>query len=337
MYFESDLLIVGAGPVGLFTAFQAGMLKIDTIIVDSLGTIGGQCAMLYPEKPIYDIPAYPIITGEELVDKLQEQIKPFHQKIILDQKVLQVERIDNESLLIKTQNSQFKVKSVIFATGGGNFTPNRPPLHDIESFENKSIFYSITNMETFRDKSVIIAGGGDSAVDWAINLAPITRMLYIVHRRNKFRAMKSSLDRLDELVSLGKVELVIPYQLGSISGIDGMLSTVTVHSLDNDIRILKCDYLLPFFGIAMNNHEMLSWGLHLTDDKRYIRVDHSSMETNLPQVFAVGDISDYPGKLKFILTGFAEGALAVHSAFSRINPDLALHFEHSTSKGIPGT
>lgn len=335
MYFESDLLIVGAGPVGLFTAFQAGMLKIDSIIVDSLGIVGGQCAMLYPEKPIYDIPAYPMITGLELTYKLQEQIKPFNQQMILNQKVLEIAQVENGLYLVQTQDSQFKVKSIIFATGGGNFTPNRPPLPNIESFEDKSIFYSIGNMEIFRNKSLVIAGGGDSAVDWAINLAPITKALYIVHRRNKFRAMQNSLDRLDELVSHGKVELIVPYQLSSISGNNGMLSTVEVQSLDGDIKILECDYLLPFFGIAMNHHEMLSWGLKLTDDKRYIKVDHSSMETDLSGVFAVGDISDYPGKLKLILTGFAEGALAAHSAFSRINPNLALHFEHSTSKGIP--
>jgi thioredoxin reductase (NADPH) len=335
MYFESDLLIVGAGPVGLFAAFQAGMLKIDSIIVDSLSIVGGQCAMLYPEKPIYDIPAYPVITGLELTKKLQEQIKPFNQKIILNQKVLEVEQIEDTKYLVKTQNSQFKVQSIIFATGGGNFTPNRPPLPNIESFENKSIFYSINNIEIFRNKSVVIAGGGDSAIDWAINLAPITKTLYIVHRRNKFRAMQNSLDKLYKLVSDVKVELVIPYQLYGISGLNGMLSQVIVHSLDNDIKTLQCDYLLPFFGIAMNHYEMPNWGLELTNDNRYIRVDHSSMETNLSGIFAVGDIIDYPGKLKFILTGFAEATLAVHSAFSKIYPDLALHFEHSTSKGIP--
>ena len=335
MYFESDLLIVGAGPVGLFTAFQAGMLKINCIIIDSLGIVGGQCAMLYPEKPIYDIPAYPMISGLELIHKLEEQIKPFKQQIILNQKVFQVESTQDGFYLVKTQDSQYKIKSIIFATGGGNFTPNRPPLAGIESFEDKSIFYSVTNMEAFRDKSVVIAGGGDSAVDWGINLAQITKKLYLIHRRDKFRAMESSLDKLNELVALGKIELVVPYQLSKVFGSNGMLSEIEVHNLDGDIKMLEADYLLPFFGIAMNHHEMLNWGLNLTSDDRYIKVDHSTMETNLPGIFAVGDISYYPGKLKLILTGFAEGALAIHSTFSHINPDLALHFEHSTSKGVP--
>ena len=335
MYFESDVLIVGAGPVGLFTAFQAGMLKINCIIIDSLETIGGQCAMLYPEKPIYDIPAYSVITGLQLIDNLKEQIQPFKQQIILKQKVLKIDSIEDGFYLVSTENSKYKVKSIIFATGGGNFTPNRPPLTDIESFEGKSVLYSVTNMEVFRNKSVVIAGGGDSAVDWAINLAAITKKLYLVHRRDKFRAMASSLDKLKELVFIGRIELVIPYQLSKVSGNNGVLSQVEVHSLDDDINVIPADYLLPFFGIAMNHHEMVNWRLNLTTDNRYIEVDHSTMETNLPGIFAVGDIAHYPGKLKLILTGFAEGALAVHSAFSKINPDSPLHFEHSTSKGIP--
>ncbi len=334
MYFESDLLIVGAGPVGLFTAFQAGMLKINCIIIDSLDIVGGQCSMLYPEKPIYDIPAYPKISGLELIQKLQEQIKPFNQQIILSQKVITIEKLENH-YLIHTKDSNFKVKSVIFATGGGNFTPNRAPLDGIEEFEGKSVSYSITNMEQFAGKKVVIAGGGDSAVDWAVNLALITAKLYLVHRRDKFRAMASSLDSLQKLVKEGKIEMIVPYQLSKISGSNGMLSIIEVRSLEGDLKVLETDYLLPFFGIAMNHSEMLTWGLNLTGDNRYIVVDPSTMESNLTGIFAVGDITNYPGKLKLILTGFAEGALAVHSAFSHINPDKALHFEHSTSRGVP--
>jgi len=335
MYFESDLLIVGAGPVGLFTAFQAGMLKINAIIIDSLDTIGGQCSMLYPEKPIYDIPAYPVISGMDLIQRLEEQIKPFHQQIILKQRVIKFNLLNDGYYMVQTNDSQFKVKAIIFATGGGNFTPNRPAIDNIEAFEGKSVFYSVTNMELFRDKAVVIAGGGDSAIDWTLNLAPITKKLYLIHRRDKFRAMASSLDILHKLVLQGKVELVIPYQLSKISGSNGFLQSVEVETLDKDIKVLEADYLLPFFGIAMNHSEMLNWGLNLTKDNRYIEVDHSTMETNLPGIFAVGDITNYPGKLKLILTGFSEAALAVHSAFSRINPDIALHFEHSTSKGLP--
>lgn len=334
MLYESDLLIVGAGPVGLFTAFQAGMLKIPCIVVDSLHMIGGQCAMLYPEKPIYDIPAYSKITGQELIDKLYEQMKPFNQQIILSQKILRIEKND-DYYLVYSQENTFKIKSIILATGGGNFTPNRPPLDGIEMFENKSIFYSITNTEMFRNKRVMIAGGGDSAVDWAIALAEIAESIYVVHRRNQFRAMQASLDKLNELVASGSVQMITPYQLKSLSGENGQIKSITLKDFDGNSKDIECDFLLPFFGIASNSQEMSAWGVLLTTDSRYIAVNSSSMETNLQGVFAVGDIAQYAGKLKLILTGFAEAALAVHSAFSIIYPDIACHFEHSTSRGIP--
>jgi thioredoxin reductase (NADPH) len=333
MLYETDLLIIGAGPVGLFAAFQAGMLKIKCMIVDSLNTIGGQCTMLYPEKPIYDIPAYPMITGNDLINQLYEQIKPFNQTIILNQKILDI--TSDEYYLVRTQDSTFKTKSIIIATGGGNFTPNRPPLQNIQEFEGKSIFYSVNNVANFKDKTVVIAGGGDSAVDWAINLAGIAKHIYVVHRRDKFRAMQNSLEQLQVLTNQNKVEMIIPYQLSSLNGSNGYLKSVVVQSLDGEIKTLECDYLLPFFGIAMDHHELNNWNLNMTSDNRYIMVTPSTMETNLHKVFAIGDICQYPGKLKLILTGFAEASLAVHTAFSRINPDIALHFEHSTTKGIP--
>ncbi len=335
MLYETDLLIIGAGPVGLFTAFQAGMLKINCMIIDSLDAIGGQCSMLYPEKPIYDIPACPMITGSDLISKLHEQIKPFNQDIILNQKVLHINKTSAGDYLVKTQDAEFQVKSIIIATGGGNFTPNRPPLQNIQEFEGKSIFYSINNVSNFKDKTVVIAGGGDSAVDWAINLGSIAKHVYVVHRRDKFRAMQNSLEQLNELVKQNKVELVIPYQLSSLNGSNGNLESVVVQNLDGETKTLQCDYLLPFFGIAMDHHELKGWSLNMTSDNKYILVDHSTMETNIHKIFAVGDICQYPGKLKLILTGFAEASLAVHTAFSRINPDVALHFEHSTTKGNP--
>lgn len=335
MFFESDLLIVGAGPVGLFTAFQAGMLKINCIVIDSLSIIGGQCAMLYPEKPIYDIPAYPVITGLDLVNKLHEQMRPFDQKIVLNQKVARIEAVADECYLVHTKDSQYRVKSIILATGGGHFVPNRPPIEKIELFEGKSVFYSVTKMQDFADKTVVIAGGGDSAVDWAINLAQMAKHIYLVHRRDKFRAMQSNLEALEKLAKSGKVEMVVPYQLSEIKGRDGQIESVIVKSLEGQTRTLVADYLLPFFGIAMNNHEMIAWGLDLTQDRHYIMVEPSTMETNLKSIFAVGDVTSYPGKLRLILTGFAEAALAVHTAFTRINPGTALHFEHSTSKGVP--
>ncbi len=333
MLYETDLLIIGAGPVGLFAAFQAGMLKIKCIVVDSLDAIGGQCAMLYPEKPIYDIPAYSMITGNDLINKLYEQIKPFNQTIILNQKILDI--ISDRDYLVKTQDAIFKTKSIVIATGGGNFTPNRPPLQNIQDFEGKSVFYSVNNVSNFEDKTVVIAGGGDSAVDWAINLACVAKHVYIVHRRDKFRAMQNSLEQLKDLINQNKVEMIVPYQLSSLNGNNGCLESVVVQNLDGEIKTLECDYLLPFFGIAMDHHELSSWNLNMTSDNKYIMVDPSTMEANLHKVFAIGDICQYPGKLKLILTGFAEASLAVHTAFSRINPDTALHFEHSTTKGIP--
>lgn len=332
--YKTDLLIIGAGPVGLFAGFQAGMLKIQTTLIDSLDTIGGQCAVLYPEKPIYDIPAYPMITGNELVQKLYDQMRPFKHEIFLNQKVLKIDNKDSE-YIVKTSTSEFIAKSVIIATGGGNFTPNRPPLDGIEEFEGKSIFYSVNNLSNFKDKVVVIAGGGDSAVDWAINLVGVAKHIYVVHRRDKFRAMQASLDQMKNLAEEGKIEMVVPYQLHGLRGDNGRLQYVEVQSLDGDIKTIECDLLLPFFGIAMDHKELISWGLEMTHDHKYLLVDHSTMETNLRGVFAVGDICSYPGKLKLILTGFAEGALAVHTAFSRINPEIALHFEHSTTKGIP--
>lgn len=324
--YKTDLLIIGAGPVGLFAGFQAGMLKIQTMLIDSLDSIGGQCAMLYPEKPIYDIPAYPMITGGDLIQRLYDQMSPFKYEIVLNQKVLKIEK-DSE-YIVKTDKSEFRAKAIIIATGGGNFTPNRPPLDKIEEFEGKSIFYSVNNVANFKDKVVVIAGGGDSAVDWAINLADVARKVYVVHRRDKFRAMQASLDKMKALTDAGKIVMIVPYQLHKLNGVDGNLESVEVQSLDGDTKTIECDFLLPFFGIAMDHKELTSWGLNMTHDHRHILVDSSTMETNLPGIFAIGDICSYPGKLKLILTGFAEGALAVHTAFSRINPEVALHFEY---------
>lgn len=291
--YKTDLLIIGAGPVGLFTGFQAGMLKIKTTLIDSLDAVGGQCAVLYPEKPIYDIPAYPMITGNDLVQRLYDQMKPFKQEIFLNQKVLRIEK-DSE-YLVKTASEEFIAKAIIIATGGGNFTPNRPPLEGIEDFEGKSIFYSVNNIANFKDKVVVIAGGGDSAVDWAVNLAAVAKHVYLVHRRDKFRAMQASLEQLNDLASSGRVEMVVPYQLHGLSGYDGKLKSVVVRSLAGDMKTIECDVLLPFFGIAMDHKELISWGLDMTHDHKYLLVDPSTMETNLRGVFAVGDICCYPG------------------------------------------
>ncbi len=341
----TDLAIVGAGPVGLFAAFQAGMLKMDCIIIDALDVVGGQCSILYPDKPIYDIPAYPVISAGDLVSKLYEQIKPFHQKIILQHQVKDiVPNVDNGNTTYllklnqqKTQDITYvEAKSVIIATGGGTFIPNRPPLENIDTFEGKSVFYSVHDKRKFVGKKIVIAGGGDSAVDWAISLSDVAKQVYLIHRREKFRASPNSLDVLHCIAQSGKVEMIIPYQLSHIEGHNGILQGVFVSNIDgNNIKRLNADILLPFFGLAMQHDDVLRWGVHMTNDNKHISVDASTMSTNISGVFAIGDIADYHGKLKLILTGFAEAALACHSAYKVINPNMALHFEHSTTKGLP--
>ncbi len=328
---KADVIIIGAGPVGLFAAFQLGMLGMQSIIIDGLPHIGGQCSALYPEKPIYDIPAYPKISGQELVDQLVKQVAPFNPAFHIDQKLLSFKKVDSEFEVL-TDKGKYYSKVIVIAAGAGLFEPNRPPIPNIELYENKYIFYSVPNRSLFTGKRVVIAGGGDSAVDWAINLSEITSHLYLVHRRDKFRAMDATLSRLQELIASGKIELVAPYQLDNIVGNEGKLDAVIVRDLNGNAKELKVDYLLPFYGLKMNSDIILSQGVE--SHRASIKVEPSTMETNINGVYSVGDGCYYPGKLKLILTGFAESALAAHSAYQYIFPGKALHFEHSTSKGV---
>ncbi len=331
---RSDVAIIGAGPVGLFAVFECGMLKMSCQVVDALDVVGGQCAALYPEKPIYDIPGHPRIGAMELIDRLVEQAAPFKPVYHLNQRVEALARDGDDWELTTSSGARLRARAVIVAAGVGAFGPNRPPLKGIETFEGKSVFYLVKRREDFRGKRVVIAGGGDSAVDWALSLVDVAERIMVVHRRDKFRAAPDSAAKLKELAASGRLDLVVPYQLEALEGSDGKLSAVIVKDLDGGIKSLPADVLLPFFGLAMNLGPIANWGLNL--DRNHIKVEPATCATSVPGIFAIGDIATYPGKLKLILSGFAEAAAAAHAIYPLVHPGEALHFEYSTSKGVPG-
>ena len=329
----TDVAIIGAGPVGLFAVFQCGMLKLSTQVIDALPATGGQCTALYPEKPIYDIPGSPQISAATLIDQLEKQIAPFSPRIHLDQQVVSLARENDQWLLSTSKSLVIRARAIIIAAGAGAFGPNKPPLAGIEKYENRTVHYLVHNREIFRDQHIVIAGGGDSAVDWALSLADLAAKTYVVHRRERFRALPESVAQMRALADAGKLELVIPYLLDSLEGEGDQLSAVKVKTLDGEIRRLQADHLLSFFGLVNKLGPINDWGLDIHNG--LIKVEPTTCATNLEGIFAVGDIAGYPNKLKLILSGFAEVAQAVHAAFKVARPDEALHFEHSTSVGIP--
>jgi thioredoxin reductase (NADPH) len=331
--FRSDVAIIGAGPVGLFAIFECGMLKLRCHVVDALDIAGGQCAALYPEKPIYDIPGYPRIAAMELIDRLSEQAAPFSPHYHLGQRVESLARHGEDWLLTTSNGTTIQARAVIIAAGVGAFGPNRPPLDRLAEYEGKSVFYLVKRREDMRGKRVVIAGGGDSAVDWALSLADVAAQVMVVHRRDKFRCAPDSATKLKALAQAGKIELVIPYQLDALEGGGGQLSAVMVKDLDGKARRLEADILLPFFGLAMNLGPIAQWGLNL--ERNHIKVNPSTAATSAPGIFAIGDIATYPGKLKLILSGFAEAAQAAHAAHPLVHPGEVLHFEYSTTSGVP--
>jgi thioredoxin reductase (NADPH) len=329
---HTDICIIGAGPVGLFAVFECGMLKMRCHVVDALDMTGGQCAALYPEKPIYDIPGYPAIDAVELIAKLEHQVAPFHPVLHLGRRVEQLAPNGEGWRLALDDGSSVSARAVIIAAGVGAFGPNKPPLKGIERFEGKGVFYLVKRREDFRDKRVVIAGGGDSAVDWALSLAEVATAVYMVHRRNKFRAAPENVARMQALVKQGKIEMVVPYQLTGLEGDTDGLAAVSVATLEGEVRRIEADALLPFFGLAMNLGPIAGWGIEL--DHGHIKVAPATCATNRPGIFAIGDIASYPGKLKLILCGFSEAAMAAHAIYPLVHPGEALHFEYSTTKGV---
>ena len=330
---KTDVVIIGAGPTGLFAIFECGMLKMKCHVIDSLEHVGGQCTALYPEKPIYDIPALPSVAAGELIARLEEQAEPFQPVYHLNQQAQAVEKTAEGFKVTTSTGTVIDCRAIIIAAGAGAFGPNKPPLANLDQFEGKSIFYMVKQRKDFTGKKIVIAGGGDSAVDWAISLSELAEKIYFVHRRDKFRAAPESVDRLNKIAATGKIEMVIPYQLHGLTGANGNLKGVTVADLDGKEKTLDADTLLPFFGITPQLGHIANWGV--TVEHHHIPVDQSTSETNIPGIFAVGDVATYPKKLKLILTGFAEAAQAAHAIHPLVFPGEALHFVYSTTKGVP--
>jgi len=324
---ETDVVIIGAGPCGLFAVFELGLLDIKAHVVDILDKIGGQCAELYPEKPIYDIPGIPVVTGQQLTDQLLQQIKPFEPVFHLGERIDGLRREGERFRLTTDAGKEFLAKAVVIAAGGGSFTPKRPPLEGIEGYEGTSVFYSVRRMEEMLGKDVVVVGGGDSALDWTLNLQPLARSLTLIHRRDEFRGAPHSVEKMRALVAEGHMRLLIG-QVTALHGAGGTLEAATVKSKTGEERI-PCTALLPFFGLTMKLGPIADWGLNLHEN--LIPVDTEKFETSESGIYAIGDINTYPGKLKLILSGFHEGALMAQAAHKRIYPDKKVLFQYTTS------
>ena len=331
---RADVAIIGAGPAGLFAVFELGMLKLSAVLIDALAETGGQCAALYPEKPIYDIPGHPRIDAGTLVDTLERQIAPFAAPRLLGQRVVALSGGPGAFVLETDQGRRVAARAVIVAAGAGAFGPNRPPLPDLAFYEaSGAVRYFVRDRETLRGRRVVIAGGGDSAVDWALALKDLAQVA-VVHRRPRFRAAPDTAAALEAAAARGEIELVIPYQLHALRGADGVLAAVEVATLAGETRALPADVLLAFFGLAAELGPIAAWGLAL--DQHRILIDPATCATNIPGVFAIGDVAQYPGKLKLILQGFSESAMAAHAIWNQVHPGEALHFAYSTTTGVPG-
>ena len=324
---DTDVLVIGAGPTGLFCVHQLGIIGLKCEVVDNLDKIGGQCIELYPDKPIYDIPAIPVCTGEELTNNLIKQIKPFKTNFHLSDRVEEVKKDKNNWITKTSKGKEFKSSSIIIAGGVGSFEPRKFPVKECEKFEGKQILYSIKDKNAFKNKTVSIFGGGDSALDWAIELS-IDSKVQLIHRRDEFRGAQASIDKVKELSKEGKIELLTKYQLKSVDG-DSKIKSISVKHDDGTVKKIETNYVLGFFGLIMKLGPIVNWGLNL--DKKHIPVNTEKFETNQQGIFAIGDICTYPGKLKLILSGFHEGALAARGCFKYARPDETLRFEFSTT------
>jgi thioredoxin reductase (NADPH) len=327
---KTDVFIIGAGPCGLFAVFELGLLDMKAHVVDILDKPGGQCAELYPEKPIYDIPGLPLVTGQGLIEGLMEQIKPFGATFHLNEMVETIERIGDPLFRITTDAGKvFEAKVIVIAAGGGSFQPKRPPIAGIENYEGTSVFYAVRKMEAFRGKKLLIVGGGDSALDWTLNLHPVASHVTLLHRRDQFRAAPDSVNKMKALVESGRMDLVLG-QVTSLEGADGQVTGAVVKANDGAVSTLACDAVLPFFGLTMKLGPVADWGFELRDGE-LITVETEAFETTQPGIFAIGDINWYPGKLKLILSGFHEGALMAQKAYHYVYPGKKLTFQYTTS------
>ena len=330
---ETDILIIGAGPVGLFTVFEAGLLGLECELVDNLDKIGGQCIELYPDKPIYDIPGVANQTGREHIEALLAQIKPFNYKVNLNTRVESIKK-EKDNWIVKTNNDlSFLTKNIFIAAGAGSFESRRPPVENPDKFLGNGIEYAVRDIKKYKDKEITIFGGGDSALDWSVELAKTAKKVYLVHRRDEFRGAKHTESQMRELVKSGKIELKIPYVIKSINGDEKFNGVDLMHFESKEIESINCDEALFFFGLNKQLGPILDWEVDLIEKK--ISVNTENFQTNKEGIFAVGDINTYPGKLDLILCGFHETTLAVQEAFKRIRPGERVPFGYTTSnKGL---
>ena len=331
---KTDILIIGAGPTGLFTVFEAGLLKMKCHILDSLTQPGGQCIELYPKKPIYDIPAYPEIIAGDLIENLLEQIKPFKPSYTLGETAMNLDKLDDGSFKVTTdKGTEIFAKIIAIAGGLGTFTPRKPNISNITDYEDNGILYMIKDPSEFKDKTVVIAGGGDSALDWSIHLSKISKKVILIHRRNEFRGANDSVASVQKLKDLGKIDVITPAQVSRLNGKDKLESIIV--DIDGNENEIKTDYFIPLFGLVPKLGPIKDWGLNIENNA--IKVNNSlDYQTNIDGIYAIGDVNTYPGKLKLILSGFHEAAVMCHSAYSKLNPDKRNILKYTTVSGIEG-
>ena len=329
---ETDIGIIGAGPVGLFAVFEAGLLKMRCHVIDVLPQIGGQLSEIYPKKPIYDIPGFPEVKAQELVDNLRKQIEPFNPTFSLGEKITSLQKNEDGIFVLTTSDeTTIHCKVVVIAAGLGCFEPRKPELQNLETFEGKGIVYMVKNHETFRNKRLVIAGGGDSALDWTIYLAELAESVTLIHRNESFRGAPDSADKVAELAGKGRINLLLNSNLQGVFG-NGVVKSVTYINKEKQVNEIDTDYLIPLFGLSPKLGPIAEWGLQL--DKNAIEVNTIDYSTNIPGIYAIGDINTYPGKLKLILCGFHEAALMAQSAFRFVYPEQKLSFKYTTVNGI---
>ena len=333
---KTDILIIGAGPTGLFTVFEAGLLKLKCHLIDALPQAGGQCSEIYPKKPIYDIPGFPEVLAGDLVDNLMEQIKPFQPGFTLGERADTIEKLEDDTFIVTTNKGTKHHAPIVAIAGGlGSFEPRKPKLDDLAKFEDKGIAYIIKDPEVYRDKKVIIAGGGDSALDWSIFLADVASEITLVHRRNEFRGALDSVEKVQHLKDAGKIKLITPAEIVRLEGDDQLKTVIIKKTGDEDEIFLEVDNFIPLFGLSPKLGPIGDWGLDI--EKNAIKVDNTlDYQTNISGVYAIGDVNTYPGKLKLILCGFHEATLMCQSAYQRIFPDKKYVMKYTTVGGVTG-